>query len=177
MLLGQPIRQIAYLVDDVREAARNHSSLFGSGPFFVREHMVLEVTHRGRRGIFDHTAAFGQWGDVQVELLQPHTPGPSILTDLYPEGSGRTGIHHVALIVNDLKAALVEMAAKGYELALHARSASTGLEGVMVDAVKDFGHFIELYEPTPRLAGFYRAVAEAAVGFDGRDPVRELTEP
>jgi catechol 2,3-dioxygenase-like lactoylglutathione lyase family enzyme len=177
MLLGQPIRQIAYVVEDVRQAARRHSTLFGSGPFFVKEHMVLEVNHRGRQGVFDHTAAFGQWGAVQVELLQPHTPGPSILTDLYPEGSGRTGIHHVALIVEDLKSAVREMADRGYPVALHARSRTTGLEGVMVDAVKDFGHFIELYEPTPMLAGFYRFTAEAAHGFDGTEAVREMPGP
>ena len=30
----------------------------------------------------------------------------------------------------------------------------------------------ELYEPSPGILGFYAKVAEAAEGWDGRDPIR-----
>jgi hypothetical protein len=40
------------------------------------------------------------------------------------------------------------------------------------DAVTDLGHLLEIYELDAGLGGFYRMVAEAADGWDGRDPVR-----
>jgi hypothetical protein len=34
-----PVRQIAFFVADVVAAARRHSAIFGSGPFYVAEHI------------------------------------------------------------------------------------------------------------------------------------------
>lgn len=36
LLQSAAIRQIAYFVPDVREAALRHATLYGSGPFFVK---------------------------------------------------------------------------------------------------------------------------------------------
>jgi hypothetical protein len=35
IFLGQPNRQIAYFVREVRDATHRHATVFGSGPFFV----------------------------------------------------------------------------------------------------------------------------------------------
>jgi len=43
-----PVRQIAYFAADVRVAALEHHLRFGSGPFFVAEHIPLRQSlHRG----------------------------------------------------------------------------------------------------------------------------------
>ena len=44
----------------------------------------------------------------------------------------------------------------------------------MMDAVKQFGHFIELYEPSPPLLGVYHLVENAAENFNGTNPVRNF---
>jgi hypothetical protein len=173
MLLGQPIRQIAYFVSDVRAAAVRHSELFGSGPFFVADHIPLKRSfYRGREAFLDHSSAYGQWGEVMVEFVQQNNEGPSAFRDMYPEGSPG-GIHHVALIIDDLDATIRELEDAGYETALYAEM-NSGLAFAMVDAVAAYGHMIELYMPVPELVGFYDFVKQAAQGFDGREPVRTI---
>ena len=174
MLLGQPIRQIAYVVNDIRKAAERHAHLYGSGPFFVLDNITRTVTYRGNEVPFDHSSAFGQWGGMQVELLQQNGDEPSILTELYPAGSGRTGLHHVAMIVKDLEEAVLELGRAGHPEVLRATVPGSDIAPVFVDTVKDLGHFVEVYAGTPGLVGFYDMVAKASVGFDGRDPVRDL---
>lgn len=169
-----PIRQVAYFVADVRAAALAHSRMFGSGPFFVLEHIALARSeHRGIARPLDHSSAYGQWGEVMVEFVVQHNPDPSALHDMYPCGSGRFGLHHVALFVPDLPRAIADFARDGLELAQYAETA-TGTAYAFIDAVARHGHMIELYEPSPSLTGFYAMVADAARGWDGGEPVRSL---
>ena len=174
MLLGQPIRQIAYYVEDVREAARRHSALFGSGPFFIMNLPPLDVVYRGNRIAYDQTGAVGQWGKVQVELLQENGDGPSILHELYPKGSGRTGIHHVAMFVDDVEDAVARCKKAGFDEAMRVKPQGTDITAVFIDAVATHGHFLELYEPKPPLLGLYDMVEKAAVGFVRSDSARSV---
>ena len=169
-----PVRQIAYFVADLHQAAAAHSRSFGSGPFFVVEHVALTRNeHRGVARPFDHSSAYGQWGAVMVELVVQHNPDPSAFHDMYPRGSGCFGIHHTALIVDDLAAALAAFADDGLPLAQFATT-STGTDFAFVDTTERYGHMTELYEPTPTLTGFYAMVAAAAEDWDGQDLIRKL---
>lgn len=162
--------QIAYAVPDVRAAAEEWVSRWGAGPFFVRDHIpVTEVVYRGQAGAFDHSSAYGQWGDVMVELVQDHGTGPSAVRDMY--APNESGLHHLAYFVDDLDATIARLAEVGYELAMSATSGG-GVRFHFVDARSTHGHMLELYEPTARLRGFYAAVAAAADGWDGSDPLR-----
>jgi len=175
LFLQQPVRQVAYFVPDVIAAAQAHSTLFGSGPFFVAEHIPLTLCrHRARPAELDHTSAYGQWGEVMIEFVQQNNPGPSAFHDLYPEGSGRSGFHHIALIVDDLQAARREFSDSGLTEALYAEM-SDGFAFVMVDDVARHGHMIELYEGVSALTSFYTMVKDAAKGFDGADPIRPIS--
>ncbi len=172
--MREPIRQIAYFVPDIRAAAIDHARHFGSGPFFVRERIpVPRAWHRGQERTFDHGSAYGQWGPVMVEFVQQNNTGPSPLHDVYPEGSGRFGLHHTAVFVEQLGQALDELNGQGFETALYAEMGD-GFAFAMVDTVAAYGHMVELYEPVPALRGFYDLVADAARGFDGAEPLREL---
>ena len=113
MSAALPIRQVAYFGTDVRAAALRHSQIHGSGPFFVAEHIPLRrALHRGVERTLDHSSAYGQWGALMIEFVQQNNPGPSAFHDMYPEGSGRGGIHHVALFVPDLQAAIAAYRAR-----------------------------------------------------------------
>lgn len=168
-----PIRQIAYFVQDVRVAAERHSALYGSGPYFVAEHIALRrAVHRGVEGVLDHSSAYGQWGELMIEFVQQNDPGPSVFREMYPDG--REGMHHVALIVDDLAVARARFEDAGMPVALHAEMMD-GFTFLMMDAVARYGHFVELYEGAPVLTGFYDMVRETARGFDGRDVIREIS--
>lgn len=169
--LGAPV-QIAYAVDDVDAAAAEWAVTRGAGPFFVNRHIaVTDVRYRGTRGAFDHSSAYGQWGSVMVELVQDHTPAPSPVADVV--GPGGTGLHHLAFFVDDLAATSIALAAYGWPEALFAMT-SSGQGFAFHDATDALGHMVEIYEGTDRLRGFYAAVARAADGWDGTDPVREM---
>ena len=168
-----PVRQIAYFVPDIVTAARAHSRTFGSGPYFVAEHIPLSLCrYRGEPAELDHSSAYGQWGDVMVEFVQQNNAGPSVFLDLYPDGG--QGMHHVALIVDDMRAEISRFEKAGHEAALYAEVAP-GVGFAMMDCVAELGHFVELYEPTPQLLGVYDLVRSAAQGFDGTDPIRYFT--
>ena len=92
-MLTRPIVQVAYFVSDVRAAARQMHRRFGAGPFFVADRIDLAWgSHRGEPREFLHSSAYGQWGDVMMELVQQDEEGPSPFRDLY--GPGEEGIHH-----------------------------------------------------------------------------------
>ena len=169
-----PVRQIAYFVPDVRAAALDHHRRFGSGPYFVADNIPLRHSlHRGAPQPLDHSSAYGQWGGVMLEFVQQNNPGPSAFHDMYPEGSGRTGIHHVALFVDDVKEELARLNADGFETAFYGEM-NDGFAFAFADTVAAYGHMLELYTPVPSLTGFYGMVARAAEGFDGTDPVRTI---
>ena len=160
-----PVRQVAYFVADVRQAARRHHALFGSGPYFVADNIPLARSlHRGVERPLDHTSAYGQWGEVMIEFVQQNNSGPSAFHDLYPEGSGGEGLHHVALFVDSLDEAEARMMKEGFETALDA-SMMDGFRYLFVDTLAAYGHMIELYEPAPALTGFYEHVRGNAGDF------------
>jgi len=170
-----PIRQLAYFVPDVRSAALLHCERYGSGPYFVADHIPLpRALHRGVERALDHTSAYGQWGPIMIEFVQQNNPGPSAFHDVYPEGSGRGGIHHVALFVDDLQGEIARYNADRYATALYAEM-NDGFAFAMIDTVAERGHMIELYQPVPQLTGFYDLVAAAAREFDGNEPIRLIS--
>ncbi len=162
--LGPPA-QIAYVVHDVRQAAQQWADVYGAGPFFVLDHIdVRNVLYRGKSGQFDHSSAFGQWGSIMVELLCDHG---GLFGDHH-------GVHHVAHLVPDLAEARRWCSKSGFPEAMSATTA-TGMPFVFHDATATLGHYIELYEPNPRVVSLYQMVAKASEGWDGTDPIRSLS--
>lgn len=169
-MLFAPV-QIAYHVPDPRAAARELAASRGWGPFFLIEHIPLaRCLYRGAPAAFDHSSAYGQAGDVMVELITQHNDGPSALRDLF--APDERGLHHVACFVDDLGVALAAQRAAGAAIALEATT-TNGTGFAMVDTSAQLGHMLELYE-REKLAPFYAMVREAARGWDGREPVRAV---
>jgi len=100
--IRRPIVQIAYIVPDVRAAAQQWVDRVGAGPFFVFDHFELTASHRGEAAVLDHSPAFGQWGDVQVELIQLHELEPAPFREAF--GGGKIGLHHMTWFPDDLDA-------------------------------------------------------------------------
>jgi hypothetical protein len=162
--------QVAYHVPDPVAAAERCARDYGWGPFVLLEHIALERSfHRGTARPFDHTSAYGQAGDVMVELITQHDDTPSALRDLY--AADESGLHHVACFVDDLGSELQRFRDRGSAVALEART-TTGVEFAMIDLSTELGHMVELYEPGPDLRRFYAYVRKLAEGWNGERPVR-----
>lgn len=114
---------------------------------------------------FDHSSAYGQYGDVMVELLCEHHP----VTDRIGPASG---VHHLAFFVDDVAEAQLAMTNHGWAEALYAEAGTTAF--AMHDARDELGHLIEIYQDSPALLGFYDMVRAAAARWDGNDPVRVI---
>ncbi|WP_433410335.1 VOC family protein [Saccharomonospora azurea] len=162
--------QVAYATTDVRASALRWHRLYGAGPFFVREHVpTASVTVDDGDGVFDHTCALGQWGDVMVEFVHHHELAPASLDRDMRRGD--TGLHHVACFVDDLEQARDRLVAEGARVVMDA--ATPEVRFVFLDVGPEVGHLVEIYERTPYLAGLYDRVRQASVGWDGTDPLRE----
>ena len=168
----RPFVQAAYFVADAEAAARRWAREFAAGPFFLLEHIELEnVVHRGRPSALDHTAAFGQLGDIMIELVQQHGEHPSVFRDMY--AAGEYGLHHMAYFAGDFDAELARLRGLGYATAMTA-STALGPRFAFADAAAELGHMLEIYEDGPGMRGFYAMVEEATRDWDGVDPVRSL---
>ncbi|MDR1712637.1 MAG: VOC family protein [Coriobacteriales bacterium] len=158
------INQVSYYVEDMEKFARAHSALFGSGPFFYMDPMTQTTNYRGQEIELTMATAFGQFGDIQIELVQ-------VLSEPNPyEELGRYGFHHFSNWVDDFDAALKLFADAGYE-PLFTLVAGSGMRVAYIDCTKDLGHYVEIHAPIKQVWDMYAA---AAKDWDGTDVWRRF---
>ena len=171
-MLTYPIVQIAWFVEDARRAAEQMARRFGAGPFFFVPRIELAWSEvRGQPQKFLHSSAYGQWGNLMMELVQQDEEGPSPFRDMY--APGEEGIHHLAMVVDSISDAYAECHRLGLDIAAKAMTL-VGTEFAFVDLVRQQGHMLEIYEKSDILTGFYDMIRTASVGWDGNTPVRSL---
>ncbi|MBI1392359.1 MAG: hypothetical protein GC152_06410 [Alphaproteobacteria bacterium] len=167
-----PVVQVAYHAPDISAAARFCAVTYGAGPFYMMEHIPLRRSlHRGRARPFDHTSAYGQCGDVMVELIHQHGDEPSAVRDMFSRDA--VGLHHLAVFVPQLDAALSAAEEEEMAIALDAETVD-GVRFVMADARQSEGCMIELYEQSDALARFYAFIRRKSVDWKGDEPLRRL---
>lgn len=166
--------QIAYRVDDLEAACHDWAQKVGAGPFLVRRHLPVVATHNGEPAVYDHSAAFGQWGPVMLEIIQLHECEPASMREvLEHEAPGQ--VNHYACFVDDLEAASAGLIDQGMALTMSLTS-SSGMEVRFHDARHVVGGILELYVGNEHLRGFYDKVAALADGWDGSDVVRYIDQ-
>jgi len=166
--LGPPV-QIAYAVSDIFRGVDKWIKDFGAGPFFIAEHIPIKnVIYRGQPSELDITVAYGQWGEIMIELVQDNGEGPSIIRDLYPPQ--KSGLHHLAYFVNDMDLVSAKLVEEGYVLAMSGQAGENRFQ--FFDAISEMGHFLEIYEPIESLKSLYERVRSASINWDGSDPLR-----
>ena len=152
--------QVAYAVENLKEATDSWEELFGTGPFFIKEHIPLEnVRVNGVTSTFDHSSAYAQWGPIMVELICEHNK--KLVDDSNKKEKKTPYIHHCAVFVDDFKKASKTLKDFGLEEILYAET-SSGFPFAMHDARKVSGHLLEIYEPNQELTNFYRMVEESS---------------
>jgi hypothetical protein len=168
-----PLRpaQIAYHVADPVAAAVECARRYGWGPFYLLEHVPLaSCVYRGREASFDHSSAYGQAGDVMVELITQHDDQESVVREAFRRD--QSGIHHIAHFVPNLNAAIDHCEREGGAVVMDAHTAD-GVRFVMVQ-MPMLGHYLELYEPTPPLSRFYAYIKKKSIDWDGIEPLRRF---
>ena len=166
------IHHVGYVVASLERDVPRFAAAFGAGPFFAMEHIAFdEVTYRGAPAVYDHSSAFGRWGEIIVELTEVHDAQPAGLRDaLTAPGAG---IGHVAWLAESLPAETERLRAAGLKPFHTGRTGPAS--AVWFDGGPLFGHPVEVLERREELLGFYAMVRSAAEGWDGSDPLRIMS--
>jgi len=163
------VEQYAYVVNDIQAACAKWTKMFGAGPFFLMDHIVIDSTeYRGEPMPIDVSYAFGQAGAAHIQLVQQHDDKPSVYRDVFKKGE--QGFHHWAILVDDFDAAKSDFEKEGYE-AVTTLIASGHV--AYMDAREDLGGFVEVYERNPGVVGLFDTLRAEHEKWDGKtDPIR-----
>jgi hypothetical protein len=166
------IMQHGYVVHDVEKAATEWATRVGVGPFYVFEHMVMEQSFHDQRVEVHTRLAFGYWGDIQIELIQPLNAVETLYTQGLRDAPGK--LHHVATIVTDLPGLLASRSLAGH--VVQAGTMPTGLKFAYLNEYLPGHCHLELIQaPESALAGFAAMKAISAQWKNDR-PVRPISE-
>lgn len=164
------ISHIGFVVDDIPEAVRVWSNVFGAGPFYhFPNPRFEELCFRGEPVDFNLEAAFGHFGGVRVELTKYTFPTPiPELAELL--GTNHNAYNHTAFLAEETRAASKRLEEMGYPMFLSGRAGDDNW--FWHDARHDLGHCIEIHTKNAMFTGFDSAVDSSATGWDGSEPLR-----
>ena len=169
--LFDEVRQVAYVTDDMHRTLKFLSETAGIGPWFVAWDIpVPNCTYRGAPIDIRMDAALANSGGVQIEVIRQNSPGPSMYTEFTDRhGFGLTP-QHFSSWTRRYDEIMRDALAKGYEKIQEGRSRYGPFVYFQHPDQPDFTY--EVTELTPERDSIFRQVREAAIGWDGSDPVR-----
>ncbi|HZD25722.1 MAG TPA: VOC family protein [Alphaproteobacteria bacterium] len=169
-LLFGPLRQMGYVVRDIEAAMRHWIEVCRIGPWFYVDRLpVSDFRYRGEPSDPHISIALANSGDVQVELIQQRNDVPTMYLDFL--GAGHEGLQHWSSWPTDYDAIYGRALVAGYAVGQEADSP----RGRFVYFLNE-GHpgtVIEMAHLTDARRRIFDGIREAALGWDGRDPVRE----
>lgn len=163
-----PIVQNCYVVPNLEAACRAFHDQYGIGPFVGGATVLLtDHVYRGTpQPPIELIGCFVQSGDLNIELVELVSEGPSAFRHMFPGKTG--GFHHTALFAEDYEAAREMFAARGYPVASEFRTV-WGAPICYVDARVELGHMIEVYPEDPVIRAMYAQARERAERWDRRE--------
>ncbi|OZM75684.1 VOC family protein [Pseudonocardia sp. MH-G8] len=170
-----PVRQNGYVVRDIHAALHHWTQVMGVGPFFrIARQPVNGLRYRGETSDASVSVALAQSGGIQIELIQPLDERPTAFRDFLR--TGREGLQHVAFWTDDFDGAMQEAGRRGLTVLQEGCSGSGSPDERFVYFAEEHhpGTMIELSETCGAKGRLFRAVAAAAQGWDGTDPVRDM---
>lgn len=166
---GTAFTQACWVVDDIDAAIPTWVAL-GVGPFHVLDCHFEAALYRGEPVPLHYRIALAQAGAMQIELAQPLSDHPSSFRDVAPNGG--TVLHHLCKFTDDYAGEVAALRAAG--IAIANEFVAGDMPVCYADTRDSIGCMLELLTPRQPLLDLYALVASAAVGWDGRDPVRHV---
>jgi hypothetical protein len=174
ILRSRPISHVSYAVNNLEKAVEHWTTVLGAGPFFVVDKVGFdEISFNGGPCVWEHSAAFGQWGSISVELQENRRTEPAAFTRLVLPGPLPV-VNHVAYLSETPEEDSRELAAAGHRLFLHARFG--GIEMRFHDTTAAIGHPVEIHRDSAALRSNFSRIAAAALNWDGSNPLRPMGE-
>ena len=170
-VLPGPIRQNGYVVADLDRAIDAWLDV-GVGPWLLLPHLAQEGSvYRGRPTEPVVSIAFANSGDLQVELISQEDDSPSIYREFLD--SGREGFHHLAWWAEDFGSVAAAAEEAGWPT-VHAGNAGGMAQFAYYDPGGVTSTVVEVMELTDATRWLVATVSNAAAGWDGSDPIRNL---
>jgi Glyoxalase/Bleomycin resistance protein/Dioxygenase superfamily len=168
--LPGPVRQIGYVVKDLDKALAGWVEL-GVGPWFVIRGMPQRVLYRGEPCEIRLSLALANSGEMQIEVIQQEDDTPSIFTEFL--SSGREGFHQLAYWTADFEATMRAVEETGWPI-VWSGGEDVGTRFAYAEPPGCPATVIEIMELTDASAGMAKFVRDAADGWDGSEPIRNL---
>ncbi len=164
------ITQNGYVVRDIEAAMRHWSDNLGIGPWFYLEETPIEdFEYRGTPSNALISIALANSGPLQIELIQQRNDAPSLYRDFLD--AGNEGLQHIAYWSDHFDEVVRKAHALGWPMA---QSGHVGVEGrfAYFDTETHPGTVIELSETSGPKGLMFKRIAEAALDWDGKNPIR-----
>lgn len=172
--LGE-IRQVAYIVPDIEAAMDHWARVMGVGPWYYNPRVPIRNYHyHGQHYEPHNSVALANAGALQIELLQTRNDVPSMYRDF--RQAGYSGVQHVAYWTEDFDADLRRAQAAGLQVCMGGEVGENGRFVYFEDRSGLPGTTIELSEVAGPKGRLFRLIREAAVQWDGADPVRPFPD-
>ncbi len=158
-----PIRQIAYVVEDLDAAIRHWTEYAGIGPWTVYRNTCLNGHYRGVETEVKFHVGLSYQDEVQIELIEPvsRTPSP------YRDANGRAllGLNHIAWLSRDIDADVARARQRGL---VPAFEAGNGVVRVAyLESAAERGLLLEFIEAAPAVLEGFASGIQAARDWDG----------
>jgi len=161
---------MGYVVRDVEAAMQHWIEVCGIGPWYYVDKLTLQdFQYRGQPGDPHLSIGLANSGYVQVELIQQRDDSPTMYQDFL--NAGHEGLQHWSSWPEDFETVYHEALDAGYEVGQEADSP----RGRFVYFFNE-GHpgtVIEMAHLTAERRRIFDTVRDAAVDWDGRDPIRD----
>lgn len=164
-----PLSQSAWVVANLEQAIEGWLAM-GVGPFFTFLVDLPDALYRGKTTPLCFRVALAQAGEVQIELIQQLSAGPSAYRDVIPEGT--SGFHHVCRALGAYDEMLEQLRALGVEVATEAMVGDARF--CYIDTRAYTGCMLELVDESAVGTALNALVRDGATNWDGSDPVREV---
>lgn len=170
---GKPatITQIAYIVEDAEASMKSYVEHMGIGPWFVTGPFnPAKPLYRGKAVVPLFTIAVAYSGEMMIELIQQHDDKPSVFQEAI--ATRGYGFHHWGVAVTNFDEEVARYRKNGFEIAF-SDTAPMGMRVAYMDTLSVLPGMIELIEANRAFEAAFGPVRQAAIGWDGRDPIRK----
>jgi catechol 2,3-dioxygenase-like lactoylglutathione lyase family enzyme len=138
-----PVFQVGIVVNDMDTAIDYYCSVFGWGPFKVRDLEMKGAIYKGRTVDCRFRIGSARQPGVEIELIQP-LEGDTPYADFLREGG--EGLHHLGVKVDDLDETLASLAGHGIRPVFSHSYPEIGLAFAYLDTDRVGGVMLELIQ-------------------------------
>jgi catechol 2,3-dioxygenase-like lactoylglutathione lyase family enzyme len=144
-----PVGQVGIIVEDLKTAVPQYSSLLNIHPWYRARISKKEIVYRENPILLDLDIAVGYSGRLQFELIQVLKGEDNIYTDLI-QTRGQ-GFHHIGFMVSDIARKMDVFETAGLKRIQHGTFETKG--GVITrfayyDSMEELGYITELIQTT-----------------------------